>query len=87
MGRVVGSDHELESFPAGERLRYTGETAHADGEQTSSGAWKESSMNPTSRSQRWMVGVPQQQDPLVEAEFIALDVLHHEARFVFLVGR
>lgn len=25
--------------------------------------------------------------PLVEAEFIALDVLRHEARFVFLIGR
>ena len=25
--------------------------------------------------------------PLVKVEFVALDVLHHEARFVFLIGR
>jgi hypothetical protein len=27
------------------------------------------------------------QGSLVEAEFVALDVLHHEARFVFVIGR
>lgn len=27
-----------------------------------------------------------QEGRLVEAEFVALDVLHHEARFVFLIG-
>jgi 5-formyltetrahydrofolate cyclo-ligase len=30
---------------------------------------------------------PQQAGPLVEAELVALDVQHHEARVVFLIGR